>query len=59
MERGCPLEDGQCLDKQMGQRLASIPDGKKKPAIRYPALTGQDCLFSSKSNFNQMPLDCC
>lgn len=59
MERGCPIEDGQCLDKQLDRRLASVPDGEKKPAIQYPALTGQDCLFSSKSNFNQKPLDCC
>lgn len=42
MERGCPIEDGQCLDKQLDRRLASVPDGEKKPAIQYPALTGQD-----------------
>lgn len=59
VERGCPLEDGQCLDKQVGRRLASIPDGERKPAIWCPALTAGGCLFSPENNFNQTPLDCC
>lgn len=57
MERG--LEDGQCLDKQMLRRLASIPDGERKPAVLCPALIGRGCLFSPENNFNQTPLDCC
>lgn len=52
-ERGCPLKDEQCLDKQTGRKLANSPGGKisQLPSLTLSS-TGQHPLSLLKINFN-------